>query len=392
MRTIDVVTTSRADYGILLPVLHAIQSHPSLHLRVIVSGSHLSALFGMTVTTIESDGFEIVDRIDVLGSSDSAEETARAMARGIVGFSRHLASKRPDVLFVMGDRFEMHAAALAALPFRIPVAHLHGGELTTGAFDDALRHSMTKLSHLHFVSTEGSRRRVLQLGEEDWRITVSGAPSLDNLRHLRLLTREQIEAATGLRLHEAFLLVTFHPATLDEGDPAAQASQLFDAIARSQLPAIVTMPNTDPGGRAVRAVIEQRAKAGDAIQCAETLGTLVYFSVMAHAAAMVGNSSSGIVEAASFGLPVVNVGSRQDGRERPPNVIDVAASFDDIVRGIARAVSPEFHRSLAGMTNPYGDGCAAERIVSRLASVDLTADLVQKRFVDAEYGRMESRG
>jgi UDP-hydrolysing UDP-N-acetyl-D-glucosamine 2-epimerase len=392
VRTIDVVTTSRADYGILLPVLRGIQSHPSLHLRVVVSGSHLSALFGMTVTTIASDGFEIVDRIDVLGSSDSAEETAHAVARGIIGFSRHLASKRPDLLFVMGDRFEMHSAALAALPFRIPVAHLHGGELTAGAFDDALRHSMTKLSHLHFVSTEGARRRVLQLGEEAWRVSVSGAPSLDNLRHLRLLTRGQIESMTGLRLHDAFLLVTFHPATLDDGDPAAQACQLFDAIAGSRMPAIVTMPNADPGGRAVRAVIEDRAKAGGSIQCAETLGTDLYFSVMAQAAAMVGNSSSGIVEAASFALPVVNVGSRQDGRERPPNVIDVAASVDDIARGIARAVSPDFRRSLAGMINPYGDGCATERIVSRLASVELTPDLVQKRFVDAESGRMETRG
>src|SRR5262249_24445838 len=165
----------------------------------------------MTVTTIESDGFEIVDRFEVLGSSDSAEETAQAVARGVLGFSRHFAAKRPDLLFVMGDRFEMHSAALAALPFRIPVAHLHGGELTAGAFDDALRHSMTKLSHLHFVSSEGARRRVLQLGEEPWRISVSGAPSLDNLRHLRPLTREQIESATGLRLHDAFLLVTFHP-------------------------------------------------------------------------------------------------------------------------------------------------------------------------------------
>jgi UDP-hydrolysing UDP-N-acetyl-D-glucosamine 2-epimerase len=383
VRTVDVVTTSRADYGILLPVLRRITADPTLRLRVIVSGSHLSPLFGMTVNTIESDGFEIVDRFDVLGSSDTPQATAEAMGRGLTAFAKHFAARRPDVLMVLGDRFEMHSAALAALPFRIPVAHLHGGELTAGAFDDALRHSMTKLSHLHFVSTERAKQRVLQLGEEPWRVTVSGAPSLDNLRQVRLRNRQEIERDTGLRVPAAFLLVTFHPATLEDLDPAGQATALFDALAGSGLPAIVTMPNADPGGRAVRAVVEQRAKSTPSLQVAENLGTEQYFSLMALASAMVGNSSSGIIEAASFALPVVNVGSRQDGRQRPHNVIDVPVTRDGVAEGLQRALAPAFKAALTGMNNPYGDGHAAERIVSVLAGMELTSALTRKQFVDA---------
>jgi UDP-hydrolysing UDP-N-acetyl-D-glucosamine 2-epimerase len=384
VRTIDVVTTSRADYGILLPVLRCMQSDRRLRLRVIVSGSHLSPLFGMTVMSIEADGFEIADRIDVLGSSDSAEATADAMGRGLSGFGRHFARSRPDVLVVLGDRFEMHSAAAAALPFRLPVAHIHGGEVTTGAFDDALRQSITKLSHLHFVTTEGARRRVLRLGEEAWRVTISGAPSLDNLRRVRLRTRQEVEVETGLRVPEQFALVTFHPATLEESDPAAQMGTLLDTLENGAIQAIVTMPNADPGGRAVRAVIEARAQSTSAVQPVENLGTDLYFSLMAHATAMVGNSSSGIIEAASFALPVVNIGSRQNGRERTGNVIDVAASGEAIAAGLRRALLPSFKASLAGMSNPYGDGHAAERIVERLSGIDLTPALIQKQPSDAE--------
>jgi UDP-hydrolysing UDP-N-acetyl-D-glucosamine 2-epimerase len=352
VRTIDVVTTSRADYGILRPVLRRIQSDSSLRLRLIVSGSHLSPLFGLTVSAIERDGFTIAARLDVLGTSDTPEDTAQAMARGVAGFAKHLHQNHPDMLVVLGDRFEMHAAALAALPFRIPVAHIHGGELTAGAFDDALRHSTTKLAHLHFVSTKNAKRRILQLGEEAWRITVSGAPALDNLRETRLLGRDEVGSLTGLRIPESFLLVTFHPATLDDGDPAVQTAMLFDAIEHSGIAAIVTMPNADPGGRAVRSTIEQRAGATPLIQLVENLGTDSYFSLMALASAMVGNSSSGIIEAASFALPVVNVGSRQEGRERPQNVIDVPPTAEGIREGIRRALSSSFKGELAGLINP----------------------------------------
>jgi UDP-hydrolysing UDP-N-acetyl-D-glucosamine 2-epimerase len=341
----------------------------------------------MTVQTIEADGFDIVDRIAVLGTSDGPEATAEAMGRGLIGFGQRFRAERPTILVVVGDRFEMHAAALAALPFRIPVAHLHGGELTAGAFDDALRHSMTKLSHLHFVSTETARRRVLQLGEEPWRVSVSGAPSLDNLRQTRLLGRDELRARTGLQVPDRFLLMTFHPATLDAGDPTGQTRAVLDAVVSCGIATIVTMPNADPGGRAVRAAIEERAQTLPLLQRAENLGTDQYFSLMALASAMVGNSSSGIIEAASFALPVVNVGSRQDGRERPRNVIDVPATRDGVIEGLQHALSPAFKAGLKDMSNPYGDGHAADRIVECLARIDLTTRITQKHFVDAKGTR-----
>ena len=391
MRTIDVVTTSRADYGILQPVLRRIHSDSALRLRVLVSGSHLSPQFGSTVTMIEQDGFEIAARIEVLSGSDTPEDTAKAMARGVTGFGQLFARSRPDLLVVLGDRFEMHSAALAALPFRIPVAHIHGGELTVGAFDDALRHSITKLSHLHFVTTEEYGRRVQQLGEEPWRIVVSGAPALDQLRTVRLRNPEEMQREFGVQLQEKFLLVTFHPATLDPADPAQQAKMLFHAIEQSGLPAVVTMPNADPGGRAVREVVHERAAANRRIQAVETLGTEGYFSVMALAAAMVGNSSSGIIEAGSFGLPVVNIGSRQAGRVRGPHVIDVEPSADSILIGLRRALEPSFRASLAGTRNLYGDGVAADRIVERLKTAVLDATLVTKKFCDLRDLHIEFR-
>jgi len=380
------VTTSRADYGIYLPVLKALAARRDVRLQLLVSGSHLSERFGLSVRTIDADGFDIAARIAILEDTDDAEAVTRAMARGVAGFGEALSRQRPDMLVVLGDRFEMHAAAVAVLPFRVPVAHIHGGELTIGAFDDALRHSMTKLSHLHFVSTEAYARRVVQLGEEPWRVTLSGAPSLDNLCAAQLQDRPALEREFGLRLDDRFLLVTFHPATLDPGDPATQARAMFQAIDSTGLVAVVSMPNADPGGVAVRAVIHERVASGDRVQVVENLGTTGYFSLMALASAMVGNSSSGIVEAASFGLPVVNIGARQEGRVRGENVIDVGTTVDVISQGLRAALAPETRVRLKGMTNPYGDGRAAERIVARMAEIELSPALLVKRFADAGNG------
>ncbi len=382
MRLIGVVTTSRADYAGYFPILKAIQADPELRLALIVSGSHLSPERGLTVEAIERDGFEIDDKVEILLASDSAEGTAKAMALGLLGFAQTFSRNRPDLLLVLGDRFEMHAAVLAALPFRIPVAHVHGGEVTEGAIDDALRHSISKLSHLHFVSTVEHGRRVCQLGEEPWRVTVSGAPALDNLRRLSPPGRAEIEARFGLRPGEEFLLVTFHPATLDPGDPGEQARMLLSAVEQARLPAIVTMPNVDPGNEAVRDAIRERTAATRRLQAVESLGTEAYFGLMATASAMVGNSSSGIIEAASFGLPVVDVGSRQRGRTAGVNVIRVEADEDAISLGIGRALDPSFRAAARSMANPYGDGRAAERIVERLRTVVLGPKLLLKRFVD----------
>ena len=382
MRTIGVVTVGRSDYGIYLPILRRIQADPELRLHLIVSGAHLAPGFGLTVNMIQADGFEIGERVEMLLTSDSPEGIAKSIGIGVIGFAQAFARFRPDILLVLGDRFEMHAAALAALPFNIPVAHIHGGEVTQGAMDDALRHSLTKLSHLHFVSTPEYARRVAQLGEEAWRITISGAPSLDNLRVLVLPTREQLEAQINFRLHPAPLLVTFHPVTLELDQTEWQITELMAALNKLDLPVVFTMPNADTRNGIVRQHIAEYVRAHTSAWSVENFGTQNYFGVMQFAAAMIGNSSSGIIEAPSFKLPVVNIGTRQTGRVRANNVIDVGYERSEIVAGVQRAITPEFREGLSERVNPYGDGRAAEHIVDGLKAVALDDHLIRKVFRD----------
>ncbi|HUP32556.1 MAG TPA: UDP-N-acetylglucosamine 2-epimerase [Gaiellaceae bacterium] len=380
------MTVARSDYGHYLPLLRRIAETDSLRLHLIVAGAHLSPEFGETVAVIEDDGFEVADRIEMLLSSDTPQGIAKSMGLGVLGFAESFARTRPDILVVLGDRFEMHAAALAALPFTIPVAHIHGGEITRGAIDDALRHSITKLSHLHFVAAEEYGRRVIQLGEEPWRVLVTGGIGLDNVRSIPLLDRGELEALVGLSLDEPPLLVTFHPVTLEFEDAERQTGELLAALAAAGPSAVFTAPNADTGGRSVRRLIEEFVQSTPRAVLVENLGTRAYFTLMSVAAAMVGNSSSGIIEAPSFELPVVNVGARQEGRVRAANVIDVGYGREEILGGIRRALDPTFRRSLRGLANPYDAGGAAELIVDRLASVELDGALVAKRFHDLEQG------
>lgn len=378
MRTIGVVTVGRSDYGIYLPLLRRLHDDSSIRLELFVSGMHLLPQFGQTVTAIERDGFPIAARIATLSNSDAPAAIAKAIGAGVTGFANAFDRKRPDLLVVLGDRFEMYAAAVAALPFKIPVAHIHGGELTQGAIDDSLRHSLTKLSHLHFVSTEEYARRVRQLGEEPWRVTVSGAPSLDNLRTLKLQTRAELAQRFRLDLTEPPLLVTFHPVTLEYERTEAYARELLAALDAAGLPVVFTAPNSDTHGCMIRRQIAKYLKTHRNAAFVENFGTAAYFSLMACSRAMVGNSSSGILEAPSFKLPVVNIGTRQDGRLRAANVIDVGYRRQDILAGIRRAAQLRLHK----LTNPYGDGHAAERIVARLRRVPLNDRLIQKQFSD----------
>ena len=383
MRTIGVVSVARSDYGIYLPLLQKIQADPDLRLHLIVGGMHLSPEFGLTVETIEADGFEIGNRVEMLMSSDTPGGMAKSMGVGVIGFAQSYAHARPDILVVLGDRFEMHAAALAALPFNIPVAHIHGGEITQGAIDDTLRHCITKLSQLHFVATDEYCRRVLQLGEEPWRVTISGAPSLDNLSNMDLLNRSELAAQLSMQLDTDPLLVTYHPVTLEREATEWHVEELLAALRGFELPIIFTSPNADPGGRLISRMVERFVQDYPQARTVANLGTQRYFSLMACAAAMVGNSSSGLIEAPSLSLPVVNIGNRQQGRVRGANVIDVDYNRQDIAWGIKTAISAEFRANLGGMTNPYGDGRAAEVIVRRLKEVPLDHKLISKRFVDS---------
>jgi UDP-hydrolysing UDP-N-acetyl-D-glucosamine 2-epimerase len=385
MRTIAVVTTSRADYGIYIPILKKIVADSELKLHLIVSGMHLSPDFGMTINEIENDGFAVAERLVSLLSSDSPEGIAKSMGISVIGFSQAFARSDIDILVVLGDRFEMHAAALAALPFKIPVVHIHGGEVTQGAIDDALRHSMTKLSHLHFVATNTYANRIIQMGEEPWRVVVSGAPSLDNLVNDDLLDSEEIEKKYGIQVPlDQFLLITFHPVTLEYERTSWQVGELLTALSQLRLPCVFTMPNADTHGRIIRRMILEFAKTHKNIQVVESLGTRGYFSLMRLASVMVGNSSSGMVEAASFELPVVNVGTRQFGRVHGSNVIHTGYSHQEIVEGVQKTIKPDFKDSIKGLINPYGRGNASSVIINSLKSIPINQKLIVKQFNDIE--------
>src|SRR5436190_10271987 len=366
MRTIGVVTTARSEYGLIRPLLRLIESDSDLHLHLMVGGMHLSPQFGMTISEIEADGFEIAERIESIGSTDAPEDVAKAIGVGVIGFAEAYARIRPDVSVVLGDRFEMYAAALASVPFRIPLAHIHGGEVTEGALDDVWRHSITKMAHLHFVSTAEYGERVRQLGEEEWRINVVGALSLDNTRTVELLSREEIGRRCDISLPEEFLLVTFHSVTTEYEKAGSQCGELLAALREIDLPVLFTMPNADSGGSVIRQMIREFVSANSKAQAMENLGTRAYLSVMALASAMVGNSSSGIVEAAPTKLPVVNIGTRQKGRVLSANIINSDCARGEIAVAIRRATSVAFRDTLSDLRSPYGDGHTAERIVKVL--------------------------
>ena len=380
MRTIGVVTVARSDYGIYRPVLRRIQRDPQLRLLLIAAGMHLSPQFGMTVDAIEEDGFPVDERVEMLLSSDTPEGIAKSVGLGTIGFAQVYSRNRPDILLVLGDRFEMLAAAAASLPFKIPVAHIHGGESTEGAIDESIRHSITKMSHLHFASTDVYARRIVQMGEEPWRVTVSGSPTLDNIDELRLLSRQELEVRIGLDLSSPTLLVTYHPVTLEYEQTETQMTELLSALDQIAMPVVLTYPNADTGNQTIIRLAEDFMRRNAHARMVVNLGPDAYFSLMEHASAMVGNSSSGIIEAASFKLPVVNLGNRQAGRIRPRNVIDVDCRREAIVEGVRQATSPGFRESLSDLVNPHGDGHAAERIVETLKTVPLDGRLVVKRF------------
>lgn len=383
MKTVGVVTVARSDYGAYRPVLRRITASRRLRLSLYVTGMHLSRRFGLTVREIKRDGFRIAARIPMLEDSDSPEAVARSVGRGIAGFARLFARARPDILMLLGDRFEMLAAAAAALPFTLPIAHIHGGETTQGAIDEAIRHAITKMSHLHFVATAAYRRRVIQLGEEPWRVTLCGAPGLDNVGQIKLLDRAATERAIGMNLSPAPLLVTFHPVTLEYLETARHVSELLAALERIRLPVVFTYPNADTAGRKIITAIKRYVRAHRNSRAVASLGTQGYFSLMRRAAAMVGNSSSGIIEAASFGLPVVDIGSRQCGRVRGRNVVHSDCERTAIAAAVKKVTSPAFRSTVRGLKNPYGNGHAADKIVKVLERSKIDRRLLMKRFYDA---------
>ncbi len=382
MRKIAVVTGTRADFGIYRPVLRAIRSSPALNLRLMVCGAHLSARFGNTVDEIVTDGFEPAERLDTLEDDDSPASIARSMANGLRLFGEAYARALPDILLVLGDRYEMFAAAAAALPFNIPIAHIHGGETTQGAMDDSLRHAITMMSTFHFTATEAYAERIRRMGQPADRVFVSGAPGLQNITTGEDMSEHDLEALLGLPLKPAPLLVTFHPVTREVEDTAWHIDELLAALAGADRPVIITYPNADTAHNTIIEQIHTFAQSRSDVALVRNLGTRAYLSLMRRAAAMVGNSSSGIIEAASFKLPVVNIGSRQRGRTRGVNVIDCGHGRSDIAAALVKALSPTFRDGLKSLVNPYADGDAAGLIAEKLATLPLERD---------RYGEIPSR-
>lgn len=383
MLRVAVVTVGRSDYGIYFPVLRLLRDDQKVDLRLVVAAAHLDPKYGNTVQEIEGDGFSIAARVPMTTRRDSREDIAVAIGAGIQEFTSAYRHIQPDILLMLGDRYEMFAAAIAALPSRIPIAHIHGGELTFGAMDDAIRHSITKLSHIHFAATSEYAQRIKQLGEESWRVHATGSPVIDSILSLESIPRAELEAEIGLDLSQT-LLITYHPATLEAG-PAEHITNLLTAVSGSGYNLVFTYSNADPHSsdimRSIKAFVDKSPNA----RLIANLGHRKYHNLQRYVTAMVGNSSSGIIEAASFHLPVVNIGTRQAGRLRPANVIDVGESKEEICGGIEVAVSSEFRRSIAKLENPYGDGTAAQKIVSVLKAVEIGPALLMKKFVDYRF-------
>jgi UDP-N-acetylglucosamine 2-epimerase (non-hydrolysing)/GDP/UDP-N,N'-diacetylbacillosamine 2-epimerase (hydrolysing) len=376
-RRIGVATTSRADYSHLYWPLRELASDPGIELGVFALGPHLSPQFGNTIQEIERDGFPIRARIECLLNSDSDTGMAKTIGVAILGLADALSAWRPDILLLIADRYEMLAPAATALALRIPVAHIEGGEVSQGAIDDAVRNAITKLAHIHFTSTETARLRAIAMGEEPWRVHRAGAPSLDHLRRSTLLDRAALESKLGLPLSPPTVVAAWHPVTILR-DTNAEADAFFAAIDETRAQIVFVYPNADAGSHALIERTQALADAHPNIRIFVNLDAVTYWSLLGQAAAIVGNSSSGIMEAASFALPVVNVGIRQQGRERARNVIDAPADAAAIRAAIERALGPAFRASLAGMTNPYGDGTAAQAIARVLASVALDNLLVKQ--------------
>jgi UDP-hydrolysing UDP-N-acetyl-D-glucosamine 2-epimerase len=382
-RTIAVVTTSRADYSHLYWPLKDLQAHPDVDLKLIVLASHLSPEFGNTVREIELDGFPIAAKLECLLSSDTDVGMAKSIGVGILALADTLGQMRPDLLLLIADRYEMLAPASVALALRIPIAHIEGGEISEGAIDDAVRNALTKMSHIHFTSTELARQRVISMGEEAWRVHRAGAPSLDHLQRSRRLTRQELEQKLDIHLDQPTILIAYHPVTILR-DTISEADALFAALEQLTSQLIFCYPNADAGSRMLIERAETFLRNCGRGRLFVNLPAVRYWSLLQHVQLMIGNSSSGIMETGSFALPTVNVGLRQQGRERPANVLDALPTAESILSKVKEAQSAAFLQSIQGMTNPYGDGHAAERIVKVLATLPSSEQLLLKRGISTE--------
>ena len=381
-RKIAVVTGTRAEYGLLYWIIKEIHDDPDLILQLVVTGMHLSPEFGLTYQEIEADGFTIDERVEMLLSSDTEVGISTSIGLGTIGFAKVFERRKPDILVVLGDRFETLAAATAAVIARIPVAHIHGGEATEGLIDEPIRHAVTKMSHIHFPATDLYARRIRQMGEDPASIFNFGAPGLDSIYRLKLPEQNEISKELGIEFGEKVAVITYHPVTLEEHTAKQDMSNMLAALGGKDLTLVFTYANADTGGRVINQMISEFVESRPNAYAFTSLGQRRYLGLLSIADVMVGNSSSGIVEAPSFKLPVVNIGDRQRGRVRAANIIDCGAEQQEIDEALDRALSKEFRGSLRNIVNPYGEGQASSRIVTTLKEIHLGEELLKKKFRD----------
>ena len=381
-RKICVITGTRAEYGLLRWIMQGIKDDPDLTLQVIATGMHLSPEFGLTYREIEKDGFQIDRKVEMLTSSDTPVGIGKSMGLGLIGFVDALNELNPDLIVVLGDRFEIFAVVAAALVARMPVAHLHGGETTEGAFDEALRHSITKMSHLHFVAAEEYRQRVIQLGEQPERVFLVGGLGIDNIKRLKLLDRAELEASIDFQLGAKNLLITFHPVTLETSTAENQMTELLAALSElkdTQL--IFTMPNADTDGRTLIKMVQQFVAQHPNARAYTSLGQLRYLSCVAQVDGVVGNSSSGLAEVPSFKKGTINIGDRQRGRLQAESVINCEPTRQGVAAALVKLYTADFQASLSQVQNPYGEGGASEKVVKTIAHCALDG-IAKKSFYD----------
>ena len=381
-RKICVVTGTRAEYGLLYWLMKEIEADKDLELQLIVTGMHLSPEFGFTYKEIEKE-FRIDKKIEMLLSSDTAMGISKSMGLAQIGFAEAFEELKPDILVVLGDRYEMFSAVSVAMICNIPIAHLHGGEITQGAFDESIRHSITKMSHLHFTATDEYKNRVIQLGEEPNRVFNIGGMGIENIKRLKLLSKDEFEKSIDFKLNKKNILVTFHPVTLENSTAKEQFQELLDALDELENTNIIfTKANSDTNGRVINQMIDEYVAKNShkSIEFA-SLGQLRYLSALQYIDAVVGNSSSGLLEAPSFKIATLNIGDRQKGRIKASSVIDCEPKKEEISKAFEEIYSKEFQEKLKNVENHYGENCLSKQIVEVLKNVNL-ANILKKSFYD----------
>lgn len=386
MKKISILTATRAEYGLLKPIITKLQEVSDFDVRVVVTGAHLSSEFGLTYKEIEQDGIEIDEKIEILLSADTPSSISKSMGLAMISFADYFARLNPDMLIVLGDRYEALAVCCTAMNQRIPIAHLYGGETTEGAVDESIRHAITKLSYLHFTSTEEYRRRVIQLGEQPDRVFCVGAIGIENILNIKLMSKTELEASINFKLDRPYAVVTFHPVTLEDNNSAEQFKALLDACEyHKDMKFIFSKANADVNGRVINRLIDSFVKENDNAAAFTSLGMVRYLSALKYSSMVVGNSSSGLIEAPSFAVPTINIGDRQKGRLQADSVINCVPDKDKIDKSITLALTKEFKEKAHNTINPYGDGNTSRKIIDVIKDFLLNDKIdLKKKFYDYE--------